>query len=52
MKIETVIKVLKRYEKGLRNMARDNPEDRGLYEFDANVFKQTICMIEKERSNT
>lgn len=42
LKTETIAKVLKRHEKGLRYMARDCPdEDRGRYEFDADVFKKS-----------
>ena len=56
MKSETVIKVLKRYEKSLesmRNMAIIENESQSIiahYEFDMQVFKQAI--EELERSNT
>lgn len=55
MKTETIIKVLKRYERGLRvmrDMAISEKEelDAMRYEFDRNVFETVIK--ELERSNT
>ena len=56
MKLETVIKVLKRYEKSLevmRNMSMAENENNSIinhYEFDRRAFLQAI--EELERSNT
>lgn len=51
MKKETVIKVLQRYESGLRSMeveamAQNEPKDAERYRFDKNVMIEAIKMIE------
>ena len=54
MKIETVIKVLKRYAKGLNVMACDckteeEKIDKQHYQFDKQVFEEAIRLIESRK---
>ena len=54
MKVETVIKVLKRYAKGLNVMAcdcktEDEKADKQHYQFDKQVFEEAIRLIESRK---
>lgn len=54
MKDETIIKVLKRYAKGLNVMAcdcktKEEQIDKQHYEFDKKVFEQAIKIIEERK---
>lgn len=54
MKVETVIKVLQRYAKGLQSMeneavSQDELNDAEHYRFDKNVMYEAIKMIESRK---
>ena len=54
MKVETVIKVLKRYAKSLNVMAcdcktEDEKVDKEHYQFDKRVFEEAIRLIESRK---
>lgn len=51
MKTETIVKVLRRYSRGLETLAKcsDDESDKNRYLFDKQVFDETMELITKNK---
>lgn len=50
LKIKTIVKVLKRYSRGLETLAKcsDDESDKNRYLFDKQVFDETVRFFERK----